>query len=164
MLFGPVTVTKHIILCQYLAFWCIISTWQHRSLAVFLVWRVWKWVDEDWGDENNTVDRVAPYCMGWFSHTAGSPGLQASAFCTLLKDIILYKNTQLLSDGNAPWDCDSLSAWGVRDDMEAKHLQPSDWWTQWWPVVTLKVICVGFCSENQFSACTPAYLWPLVVK
>lgn len=32
LFYHPAAVTKHIILCQYSASWCIISTWHHASL------------------------------------------------------------------------------------------------------------------------------------
>ena len=66
----------------------------------------------------------------------------------LFKDIILYKNTQLLSDGNAPRLWLSVCSGSNRRDLSqapawAECIQPSDWWTECWPGVTFTVICGG---------------------
>lgn len=65
------------------------------------------------------------------------------------KDIILYENTQLLSDGNAPWLWLSGCLGNSRRDVSqvfrrAEQIQPTDWWTRWWPGVTFKLILNGF--------------------
>lgn len=59
------------------------------------------------------------------------------------KDIILYKNTQLLSDGNAPWLWLSGCLGNSRQDVSqafrrAEQIQGSHWWKE---VVTWGDIC-----------------------
>lgn len=66
----------------------------------------------------------------------------------LFKDIILYKNTQLPSDGNGPWLWLSVCLGGNRRHASqaparAERIQPSDWRTEWRPGVTFTVIRGG---------------------
>lgn len=179
--------------CQKGSFFsAVISVWQHQlvMMGMEMVWlrenERGKRKRECWGDDS-TQKYCYTLCVLIFPHSKVSrgggfnflhPWVSTFIVChtTFLwapffllsqgpfKDIILYKNTQLLSDGNAPWLWLSGCLGNSRQDVSqafrrAEQIQGSDWWKKsgdlgW----HLHWSLMGWCLESQFSACTPLYL------